>query len=130
MPDGIRAWTSPETTLLDREPLIGVAAVRPDGSPSPFVTIGHVRVDGDETVRSLRGAEGAWYRAALRTRRGWIEIGDHRIAVAFISYTGAADAVDTALHERYGHDSGVRQMTRSPARDATLVLRPLSGTDG
>lgn len=122
-----RAWSAEETALLTSAPLIRVAAVRHDGSRGTLVTIGHVRVDGDELVRSLRGADGGWYRTVLRSRRGRIEVDGRRIDVAFAPDEGRADVVDDAYRARYGDDSGVRQMTRSPARDATLVMRPLAG---
>lgn len=121
-----RPWTEDELALLDGAELIRVAGTRDDGTPRPFVTIGHVRLGQDELVRSLNGPAGAWYQAVVRTGRGEIEFGGQRLAVAFLPDGGREADVDQALRARYGDDSGVRRMTRSPAREATLRVVPLA----
>lgn len=100
--------------------MIRIAAARDDGTPRPFVTIGHVRLGQDVFVRSLNGPDGACYRAAVRSGQGEIEVGGRRLAIAFLPDVGREGAVDRALRARYGDDSGVRGMTRSLAREATL----------
>ena len=122
----LRAWTAAERELLDRAPLIRVAGVRDDATLRPFVLIGHVRVGPDELVRSLNGTGGTWYRGAVRTGRGEIDVDGRRIRVAFLPDTGREDEVDRALHARYGNDSGVRRMTSPRAREATLRVVPLA----
>lgn len=124
--DAIRAWTPEEWDLLERTALIRVAGERRDGSLRPLALVGHVRVGEDVLIRSLNGPDGAWYRGAVATGRGVIEVAGARIRVAFHADRGREDDVDDALRARYGTDSGVRQMTRSPARDATLRVLPLS----
>jgi hypothetical protein len=121
-----RPWTAAELDRLDGAPLIRVAPARADGPLHSFVTIGHVRLGQDELVRSLNGPDGTWYRAAVRSGRGEIEVDGHRVAVAFVPDDGRADDVDQALRSRYGDDSGVRRMTSSPAREATLLVAPLA----
>ncbi|MEV0890938.1 DUF2255 family protein [Promicromonospora sp. NPDC050262] len=123
-----RPWTERELAQLDDSELIRVAAARADGTLRPLVTVGHVRLGQDELIRSLHGTSGAWYRAAVASGRGEIEIGGLRVAVAFLPDHGREADVDQALRSRYGDDAGVRRMTRSPARDATLRVVPL-GTD-
>ncbi|MFJ3407044.1 DUF2255 family protein [Promicromonospora sp. NPDC090134] len=127
-PRETRQWTEDELSLLARTELIRVAGARDDGTLRSFVLVGHVRLGQDELVRSLNGPDGAWYRGAVRSGHGEIDVDGRRIAVAFVRDLGRAAEVDQALHDRYGHDSGVRRMTRSPARDATLRVIPL-GTD-
>jgi len=124
-PRQTRPWTQAERSLLDRTDLIRVAGTREDGTLRAFVLIGHVRLGQDELVRSLHGPDGAWYRAATRSGHGEIDVDGQRIAVAFIPEIGREAEVDQALRARYGDDSGVRRMTRSPARDATLQVVPL-----
>ncbi|MBL7260088.1 DUF2255 family protein [Paractinoplanes lichenicola] len=121
-----RAWTADESAALDRAPLIRVAGARPDGTLRSFVMIGHVRVGGDELIRSLNGTGGSWFRGATRTGRGEIDVDGRRIEVAFLADTGREDEVDHALRARYGNDSGVRRMTKPAAREATLRVVPLA----
>jgi hypothetical protein len=120
-----RAWTDAEVAALDRAALIRVAGARPDGTLRSFVLIGHVRIGRDEVIRSLNGTDGAWYRGAVRSGHGEIDVDGRRIAVSFVADTGREAEVDRALRSRYGDDSGVRRMTRSPAREATLRVVPL-----
>lgn len=121
-----REWTDAELASLDRAPLIRVAGARADGTPRSLVLIGHVRLGDEELIRSLNGQIGAWYRGAVRLGHGEIDVDGHRIKVAFIPDLGRETEVDQALRSRYGNDSGVRQMTRSPAREATLRVVPLA----
>jgi hypothetical protein len=121
-----RPWTAAELVELDRSPLIRVAGASADGTLRRFVLIGHVRIGHDELIRSLNGTSGAWYRGAMRTRHGEIDVDGRRIKVVFIRDSGREAEVDQALRTRYGNDSGVRQMTSSPAREATLRMSPLA----
>lgn len=125
-PRPTRAWSAAELAQLDRAPLIRVAGARDDDTLRPFVMIGHVRLGHDELIRSLNGTAGAWYRGAIRTGHGEIDIDGHRIKVTFLRDYGREAEVDQALRARYGNDSGVRQMTRPPAREATLRILPLA----
>ncbi|MFI8524917.1 DUF2255 family protein [Promicromonospora sukumoe] len=121
-----RPWTDAELALLDRTELIRVAGARDDGTLRSFALVGHVRIGPDDLVRSMNGPDGAWYRGAVRTGRGEIDVAGQRLAVAFLPDVGREADVDQALRDRYGDDSGVRRMTRSPARDATLRVVPLA----
>jgi len=124
-PRRTRPWTQAEWSLLDRTDLIRVAGAREDGTLRALVLVGHVRLGQDELVRSLNGPDGTWYRAAMRSGHGQVDVAGQRIAVAFVPDTGREVEVDQALRARYGDDSGVRRMTRSPARDATVRVVPL-----
>jgi hypothetical protein len=121
-----RAWTSDELADLDDSPLIRVAGARSDGTPGPFALIGHVRIGQDELIRSLNGINGGWYQRATRAGRGEIDVGGRRISVAFVPDVGRETEVDQALRARYGRGFGVRRMTRSTAREATLRVVPLA----
>jgi len=121
-----RRWTSSELAAFDSSPLIHIIAPTTAGTTHRPVPIGHVRLGRDELIRSLLGAEGAWYRRALRAERGEIEVKGRRIGVAFFRESGREEEVDRALRARYGDDSGVRRMTSPPARKATLRVEPLA----
>lgn len=122
----LRAWSSDELALLDSTPLIGLATRAFDETLDRQVLIGHVRLGTEEFVRSLNGVGGAWYRRAVRTGRGAIDIDGFRVNVALIISRGREEDVDDAMRERYGDDTGTRAMTRAPARDATVQIFPLS----
>jgi hypothetical protein len=124
-PSPTRDWSAAELARLDRTLLIRVAGARPDGTLRPFVLIGHIRLGQDELIRSLNGPSGAWYRRALRTGHGAIEVDGHQLEVAFMRDSGREAEFDRALRARYGNDSGVRQMTSAAAREATLRILPL-----
>ena len=125
-PPQTRAWTEAELAELDRAPLIRVAGTRADGTLRSLVLVGHVRLGQDELIRSLNGTGGAWYQGAVGSGHGEIHVDGRRIKVAFIPDLSREAEVDQALRSRYGNDSGVRQMTRSPAREATLQVVPLA----
>ncbi|MEV6154716.1 DUF2255 family protein [Nonomuraea sp. NPDC052129] len=119
-------WTAAELDQLYRVPLIRIVGARTDGTPRSLVLVGHVRLAQDELIRSLHETHGAWYQGAIRSGQGEIDVDGRRFAVAFIPDLGREAEVDQALRSRYGNDSGVRQMTRSPAREATLRVVPLA----
>jgi hypothetical protein len=121
----LRGWSPDELALLDRTPLIRVAAERTDGTLAPFVLVGHVRLGAEEFVRSLNGTAGTWYRRAMTSGRGVIDVDGRRFPVLLEASTGRDAEFDEALRRRYGDDSGTRRMTRSPARDATVQLLPV-----
>lgn len=125
-PPQTRPWATAELTELDRVPLIRVAGARADGTLRTFVLIEHVRLGRDELIRSLNGTQGAWYRGVVGSGWGEIDVDGKRIRVAFFIDSGREGEVDRALRARYGNDSGVRQMTSSPAREATLRVVPLA----
>jgi hypothetical protein len=119
-----RDWTADELAALAAGDLLRLSARRADGSSTPTVPVGHVRVDGDELVRSLRGPQGHWFRTARATHRGTIAVGGRTIDVVFAEDAGREERVDAAYRDRYGDDAGVRSMIRSPAREATLRFAP------
>ncbi len=83
-PPQTRPWAMAELAELDRTPLIRVAGARADGTLRAFVLIGHVRLGQDELIRSLNGTQGVWYRGAVGSGWGEIEVGaseSHSLAI-------------------------------------------------
>jgi len=120
------SWTKDELDRIGAAEELRIAARRGDGSLRRPVPIWVVRVDDDLFVRSWRGADGSWYRAARSTHEGHISAGG---AGRYVSLTEAgdavADAVDAAYRAKYGRHSGyVEPMIAPPARATTLKLVP------
>jgi hypothetical protein len=125
-PLATRAWTPVEIALLDRTPLIRLAAENPDGTLGPFVTIGHVRLGRDEFVRSLNGTTGLWCVRAVTTGQGVIDVDGRRLEMLFRPSSERNREFDEALPARYGDDAGTRRMVRAAARDATVQVLALT----
>jgi hypothetical protein len=90
------------------------------------VPIWVVGVGDDLYVRSWRGDDGAWYRAAKARREGRISAGGVDKEVTFVdARAGIAGAVDAAYREKYaGYPSYVPPMLSDQARATTLELVP------
>lgn len=65
-------WTADELNRLDRAQELKVAGRRNNGTLRRGVTIWAVVVDGNLYLRSVRGADGAWYQGVQRHHEGRI----------------------------------------------------------
>ena len=93
------------------------------------MTIWVVRAGDDLYVRSWRGRDGAWYRAAQARREGHISAGGVEKDVTFVEETGPSinDQIDAAYHVKYRrYPSYVPPMVSPEARASTLKLVPRS----
>ncbi|MBD8057941.1 DUF2255 family protein [Cellulomonas sp. JH27-2] len=117
-------WNADQLTAIDADGELRVAPDRPDGSRQAPRIIWHVVVDGGLYVRSAHGADGAWYRAALRTGTGSIDAGGVRADVAFTPDDTHDDAIDAAYRTKYGTGSAVQSITSSTATPTTLRVDP------
>ncbi|MGV1007277.1 MAG: DUF2255 family protein [Dermatophilaceae bacterium] len=115
-------WTPAELAAIDSDRELRVAAERPDGTTRPATIIWHVVVDGRLYVRSVRGEDGAWYRAARRTGTGSIDAGGVRADVEFVPDDTHDKAIDRAYRAKYGDGSPVRSITSAAATATTLRL--------
>jgi len=103
---------------------LDIAPLRPDGTSRAYTTIWVVRVGAEPFVRSFRGPNGAWYRAAKRSQRGRIRAGGVERDVAFDDVHDNTDAVDAAYRRKYGRSSYVDAMVTPDAAATTLRLVP------
>lgn len=118
-------WTAEELDKIGTADELEVAAFRPDGSLSPYVTIWVVRAGGDLYVRSYRGRGGAWFRAVLRRPEGRIRAGGVEREVVFEEPEGADHAaIDRAYRAKYARYAPgfVDPMVGPDATAATLRL--------
>jgi hypothetical protein len=116
------AWTADELATIGATADFEVAPVRSDGTSRPRTTIWVVRVGDELFVRSFRGPNGAWYRAAQRSHRGRIRAGAVERDVAFEDVHDNTDAVDAAYPAKYGRSSYVDAMVTPDAAATTLRL--------
>ncbi|MDR8412367.1 DUF2255 family protein [Nonomuraea sp. 3-1Str] len=120
-------WTSDELQRIATAEELDIAPQRTDGSLREPTTIWVVR-DGDELfVRSWRGGDGAWFRAARASHSGRVSAAGVTKDVAFAEETDPAvnDRVDAAYRAKYGrYSSYVEPMVAASARATTLRLLP------
>jgi hypothetical protein len=119
-------WTGEELDRIGEAEELEIAARRVDGTLRKPVAIWIVRVDDDLYVRSWRGSDGHWLRAAQARREGRISAGGIDTNVVFLDIDEAVDdAVDAAYREKYRHyPNYVAPMTSDQARATTLKLLP------
>jgi hypothetical protein len=113
-------WTATDLAAIDRDGELHVAADRPDGTRRAPTIVWHVVIGGHLFIRSVRGDDGAWYRAVRRTWAGTIEAGGVRADVSFVRDDTHDEAIDRAYHDKYGDGSPVRAITSAAARATTL----------
>jgi hypothetical protein len=122
----VTSWTSDELDRIGAADELHIAPVGADGKPLRPVPIWVVRVGDDLYVRSWRGDDGAWYRAARARREGRISAGGVDKEVTFVDAPAEiAGAVDDAYREKYArYPSYVPPMVSDQARATTLELVP------
>jgi hypothetical protein len=120
------AWTSDELARVGEAEELTIQPLRADGRAGRAVPIWVVRVGDELYVRSFRGDDGAWYRAARARRRGHISAGGVERDVEFAEADDAVnDAVDAGYRAKYArYHSYVEPMVTAQARASTLRLVP------
>lgn len=124
------AWTEQDLAEIDRQDELDVAPRRADGSLAKPRIVWAVRVDDAVYVRSVNGAEGAWYRTTRASHEGHVTIGSVDRDVAFVDVDDAGDGlddrIDDAYRAKYARYRGpVASITAAKARATTLRLTPL-----
>jgi hypothetical protein len=118
-------WTNEQLNALGRAGEIDLMPLREGGSTGRSTTIWIVRVGDDLFIRSYRGREGGWYRAATHTGRGRVSIGATGYDVVFEPAPDVDQAeVDAAYRAKYGRSSYVDAMVTAVAAATTLRLAP------
>src|SRR5229473_68607 len=96
------AWTKDELSRIGGAEEVDVAAVTRAGSVRNRVTIWLVSHGEDLFVRSVRGREGAWFRAVQGSKEGRIWAGRlERDVTVEESDSAINDEIDAAYRSKY-----------------------------
>ncbi|WP_144120220.1 DUF2255 family protein [Catellatospora sichuanensis] len=121
-------WTNEELDRIGAADELDIAARRRDGTLRTPTTIWVVRSGDDLYVRSYRGPEGRWYRAAKARHEGHIRAAGIDKDVAFVAEPdpGVNTRIDDAYRTKYsGYGAQyVDPMTAAPARTTTTRIVP------
>ncbi|WP_432883009.1 DUF2255 family protein [Kribbella sp. CA-245084] len=117
-------WTADELQALDRISEIRVAGRRQDGSLRTLTIVWHVVVNGNLYVRSVRGAEGSWYKGVIRHYEGAISWDGKTRDVTYIPDATADDQLDAAYYKKYGNGSATDAIVNPKAKPTTLRVEP------
>ena len=120
------AWTSAELAAFGSAEEVRVAARRGDGDLTTPVVVWVVRCGDRLFARSVKGADGAWFRATRERHGGRLEGGGIERDVTFVDADHAVDDdVDAAYGAKYGADNpDVHAINAPGARSTTMELRP------
>lgn len=123
-------WTSDELDKIGTADELEIAPLRRDGTLRTPVTIWVVRVGDDLYIRSYRGRDGSWFRAAQVRHEGRIRAGGIEKDVTLVEETnpGINDQIDAAYRTKYRRHGArfVNPMVAPEARAATIKLVPRS----
>ncbi|MEK8144596.1 DUF2255 family protein [Streptomyces sp. M10(2022)] len=118
-------WNGSDLDRIGAAEELDLQSERDDGTLRAPVTMWVVRAGDDIYIRSVKGADGPWYRGrrpatrARRSRRGPAGSDLPR------GRTREYAAVDAAYREKYGHyTSIVEHVLTEQARTSTLRLEP------
>ncbi|GHA26115.1 DUF2255 family protein [Streptomyces purpurascens] len=119
-------WTSDELDRIAGADELQMAPLRRNGILRRPVPIWVVRDGDDLYVRSFRGTDGGWWRAARASHMGHIRSGGVARDVTFVEApdTEINDRIDTAYHTKYGRFGGSYVNPMVAARTTTLKLVP------
>ena len=125
------AWTQDELAAIGEAEELHIAPAQGDGTLRPATPIWVVRVGDEIFIRSYRGKNGRWFKAAQQNHEGEISAGGVRKRVRFIDTDDAKtqEAIDEAYRSKYGRYGAryIDPMVAEAARATTLALVPLRG---
>jgi hypothetical protein len=114
--------------LLDETEEVYIETRRGEDAPEHRTIIWVVVTGGEVFVRSVRGAEGRWYREISSHPEGALHVGDTRIPVraAPVTDDSTIEAVSDAFRSKYEQSSpaSTEAMLRPETLPTTLKLSP------
>jgi hypothetical protein len=120
-------WKSDEIAKIGAAEEVQIAPLRRDGTPRKPVTVWVVRHGDDLYVRSVKGRDGAWFRATQERHEGRVRAGGTQQDVTFVEPGhGIEDEVDAAYGAKYRRYAGsiLNSVLTPEARSSTLKLVP------
>jgi hypothetical protein len=115
-------WRSQELEVIGNTVEIRIGPVDADGAPRASTPIWIVRHGDDLYIRSYRGAEGPWYRAARRSRRARIRAAGIEHDVILTPHISDRAVIDDAYRTKYGRSIYVDAMVTDATAATTLKL--------
>jgi hypothetical protein len=120
------SWTKDELDKVGKAEELEISSLRSDRTLTKPVTIWVVRVGGDLYVRSYKGRNGSWFRAAQVRHQGRIRAGGVEKDVVFApeNDAGINDEIDATYRTKYRSYSAqyVDPMVAAGARGTTMKL--------
>ncbi len=122
-------WKEEELAEIGEADELAVAPKRRDGTLQRPRIIWVVRHGDDLYVRSVNGADGAWFRGVEASQAGHISAGGVDADVVFEDADhDVDDDLDEEYRRKYGRSSSaVDSITSANARATTIRLLPASG---
>ena len=120
-------WTPEELAVVDRTDELHVAVERSDGTLRDSRIVWVVRVSDDLYIRSAHGLDGAWYRAAVKTRLGRVTVAGIERDVHLEDAAGHLNQeIDDAFWAKYGRYPAqyVEPVTNEASHSTTIRLVP------
>ncbi|GAQ65758.1 DUF2255 family protein [Streptomyces scabiei] len=119
-------WTNDELDRIAAADELEMAPRHDDGSLRVPVPVWVVRDGDDLYVRSFRGTDGGWWRAARSGHEGHIRSGGVDKDVTFVQVADSEvdDRIDTAYRTKYGRFGEAYVNPLVAARSTTLRLVP------
>jgi hypothetical protein len=120
-------WTSDELDRIGTAEELQIAPLRQDGTQRKPVIVWVVRVGDDLYVRSYKGRDGAWFRAAQVRHEGYIRAGgiDKEVTFEDEDDPDLNDRIDAAYRTKYRrYPEYVPPMVTAEARLTTIKLVP------
>lgn len=117
-------WTTAELRRLEQLNEIRVAGRRKDHTLRTLTIVWHVVVNNSLYVRSVRGADGNWYKGVIRHHEGAITLNGDTRDVTYIPDATVDDEIDKAYFDKYGNGSPTRAITNAAAKATTLRIEP------
>jgi hypothetical protein len=121
------AWAKDELTKMGRAEEVEIAVRRPDGQLRNRVTVWTVQYGDALFIRSVKGRDGAWFRAIQATHEGRISAGDVEKDVTFEDANHDLDAeIDAVYRTKYRRYVGriLDSVLTPEARATTIKLVP------
>jgi hypothetical protein len=111
---------------IDSAREVEIETRRGEGAPSHRTTIWAVVDDGEVYVRSLRGANGRWYRELMSEPAAVLHVRDGSFPVQAVQATDpeSVERASDALRRKYADSRSLDSMLADDILETTIKLEP------